>query len=248
MNNINTKNPILLYTLKSVIAIVIPAFNPHEKWEKVLVDRFMELKNHVPAYDFRLYLVNDGSVINISTEEVSYIKSHIPDLVFIDHKANNGKGFALRNGIEKTTEEYIIYTDVDMPFTIHSMKSVIENISTHDVVFAIKKKEYYEQLPFQRKIVSKILQRFIKILFPALPVSDTQCGLKAMNEKGKNIFLQTTIHRYLFDLEFILYSSKNRLKIRAIPVELREGIVFGRMNYKILLHESKNLWKILKKK
>ena len=97
-------------------------------------------------------------------------------------------------------------------------------------------------------MVSKILQRFIKILFPSLPVSDTQCGLKGMNEKGKNIFLQTKINRYLFDLEFILYSSKNHLKIRAIPVELREGIVFGRMNYKILLHESKNLWNILRKK
>ncbi len=202
----------------------------------------------IPAYDFRLYLVNDGSRVNISAEEINYIESHIADFVLIDHKTNNGKGFALRDGIEKTTEEYIIYTDIDMPFTIHSMQSVINHISTHDVVFGIKKKEYYEQLPFQRKMVSKILQRFIKILFPSLPVSDTQCGLKGMNEKGKNIFLQTKINRYLFDLEFILYSSKNHLKIRAIPVELREGIVFGRMNYKILLHESKNLWNILRKK
>jgi hypothetical protein len=60
--------------------------------------------------------------------------------------------------------------------------------------------------------------------------------------------MQTKIDRYLFDLEFILYASKQRLKIKPIPVSLREGIVFGNMNYKILLQESKNLWKILNRK
>jgi hypothetical protein len=173
---------------------------------------------------------------------------HCPNAVIIHNASNHGKGYVLRQAIAATTESHVIYTDIDLPFSINSMMQIVENLPMYDVVFGIKKNEYYEQLPLQRKLVSKILQKLIKILFPSLPVSDTQCGLKGMNEKGKAIFLQTKIDRYLFDLEFILYASKAKLNLKPIPVSLREGIVFGAMNYKILLQESKNLWKILRRK
>jgi hypothetical protein len=93
------------------------------------------------------------------------------------------------------------------------MKSIMDNLESYDVVFGIKNKAYYKQLSLQRKLVSKILQLFIKILFPRLPVSDTQCGLKGMNLKGKAIFLHTKTDRYLFDLEFILNAAKSKLTL-----------------------------------
>lgn len=232
--------------MTSSIAIVVPAFNPHEKWEQTLVERFQELCSHHPTRALHLYLVNDGSSTNISQQQINYIQSHIPLFTYIHNEQNRGKGFALRSAIRHTTETYVIYTDIDMPFTVQSVSDIIEQLPAFDVVFGIKKNEYYEQLPYQRKLISRVLQKFIKILFPSLPVSDTQCGLKGMNQRGKDIFLQTKIDRYLFDLEFILYASKNKLKIKPIPVALRPGIVFGNMKTGILLQESRNLWKILR--
>lgn len=233
----------------SPIAIVVPAFNPHLGWEQVLVERFLEISKALPTHQFVLYFINDGSSTNsIANNQLEYIQIHIPHAVIINNATNHGKGYVLRQAIAATTESHVIYTDIDLPFSVHSMKQIVENLPMNDVVFGIKKNEYYEQLPLQRKLVSKILQKLIKILFPSLPVSDTQCGLKGMNQKGKAIFLQTKIDRYLFDLEFILYASKAKLNLKPIPVSLREGIVFGAMNYKILLQESKNLWKILRRK
>ena len=234
--------------MKSDITIVVPVYNPHQAWEKILVTRDQELSNTMTDWSCSMALVNDGSQIHVTQEAIQYIKQHIPHLVYIHNTENHGKGFVLRQAISELNTPYILYTDIDMPFTVASMQAVMSQLHSYDVVFGIKQQTYYEQLPLQRKMVSKILQRFIKILFPTLPVSDTQCGLKGMNALGKTIFMQTKIDRYLFDLEFILYASKQRLKIKPIPVSLREGIVFGNMNYKILLQESKNLWKILNRK
>ena len=234
--------------MKSNIAIVVPVYNPHAGWHTLLLQRYKELVSENNNYHFFLYLVNDGSTNQIAENEIQLLKENISDFQYFSYTQNQGKGFALRYAIQNIETEYILYTDIDLPFTVESMNCILQEIKTNDIVFGIKQKSYYEQLPWQRKFISKTLQKFIKILFPILPVSDTQCGLKAMNQKGKHVFLNTSINRYLFDLEFILFASKNNLNIKPIPVSLRPGIVFGNMNFKIILHESKNLWKILKKK
>lgn len=234
--------------MKSSIALVVPVFNPHPGWEKLLHQRFTELSMALAHIDFKLYLVNDGSAVHVGKTEVDYLRNQLPEFHFTDLPQNQGKGYALRQAVQQTSEPFTVYTDADMPFTLQSMEAVINALPQNDIAFGIKQKAYYEQLPLQRKMVSRVLQKLIKLLFPALPVSDTQCGLKGMNTRGKEIFLQTKIDRYLFDLEFILYAAKNKLKIKPIPVELRPGIVFGNMKTSVLLEESRNLWKILRAK
>jgi hypothetical protein len=112
-----------------------------------------------------------------------------------------------------------------------------------DVVIGIRGEEYYTHLPQARVRISKLLRWFIK-KFLRIPTDDTQCGLKGMNQKGKEVFLQTTINRYLFDLEFIFLSARKKLSIKTIEVELRPEIVLSKMNWKILLQEFRNFLKI----
>ncbi|HMN33107.1 MAG: glycosyltransferase [Chitinophagaceae bacterium] len=234
--------------MKECIAIVVPAYNPAPKWETILHIRFEELCQSMPDIEFSLYLVNDGSTKNISEQQIDYLRSSLSSFHYKSISTNHGKGYALREVVQMVTEPYVVYTDIDMPFKLTSMQELISQLPNFDLVFGIKEADYYQQLPIQRRFVSKSLQFFIKILFPSLPTSDTQCGLKGMNEKAKEIFLSTKINRYLFDLEFILFCSKNHFKIKPIHVSLREGIVFGNMSSKILWNEFKNLFKILKDK
>lgn len=217
-------------------------------WENQLCDRFLKLRDSLPQYLFSLYLVNDGSQSGILDEHIAHLKANVSDFHYLYNATNSGKGHALRNAIAHTKQDYVVYTDIDMPFTNASMVSIINELQNYDLVFGIKEKSYYEQLPFRRKLVSKILQKTIKFFFPLLPVSDTQCGLKGMNKRGKEVFLNTKINRYLFDLEFILYCAKAHLSIKPVPVTLRPGIIFGKMNNNILWQESKNLWRILREK
>ena len=79
-----------------------------------------------------------------------------------------------------------------------------------------------------------------------LPTSDSQCGLKCFDKKGKEVFLSTQIDRFLFDLEFLVLASKKAdLSISTVAVELREGVKFSRVGWQILLTEAINFLKIL---
>lgn len=229
---------------KQKVALVVPVYNPVDGWHLQLFNRFEELILATPHIQWKLYIVNDGSTKGINQDIEKEIYDTTLNVFYMQYEHNRGKGFALRFAINSVTEDIIVYTDIDMPFTLNSMQSVVNEAFNHDVAFGIKEKTYYAQLPLVRKIVSRFLQLLIKILFPTLPVADTQCGLKAMNKKAKEIFLATTVERYLFDLEFLWLCSKAKLSLKPIPVILRPGIEFSHMNYKILLQEGRNLMKV----
>jgi hypothetical protein len=76
------------------------------------------------------------------------------------------------------------------------------------------------------------------------PIDDSQCGLKGFDHSGKALFLETTIDRFLFDLEFLML-AKNRVKVTPVQVELREGVVFSKVGWKVLAAEGKNFIRLL---
>jgi hypothetical protein len=62
---------------------------------------------------------------------------------------------------------------------------------------------------------------------------------------GKEIFLRTTIDRYLFDLEFVFLAARDpNISIATREIKLREDVQFSRMNFGILRNEFWNFLKI----
>jgi hypothetical protein len=79
-----------------------------------------------------------------------------------------------------------------------------------------------------------------------LQITDTQCGLKGLQRDAKDLLLSGTIDRYLFDLEFIYKAERKGLKLKAIPITLREGVQFSKVKWTIISGEFKNFLKILR--
>jgi glycosyltransferase involved in cell wall biosynthesis len=190
-----------------------------------------------------LIIVNDGS-----TKEVdSNFSVSNPFIRFFSYPENRGKGYALRKGVEAAKGEIIIYTDIDFPYTHESLLKVLEALKAgNDTAIGIRGEEYYTHLPKSRVYISKFLRSLIRF-FLRIPTDDTQCGLKGFNQKGKEVFLKTTIDRYLFDLEFVFLSARENLKIKTVEVELRPEVVLSKMNWKILTQELGNFLKIFTK-
>jgi glycosyltransferase involved in cell wall biosynthesis len=162
----------------------------------------------------------------------------------ITYTTNRGKGYALRKGVEAAKGDFIIYTDIDFPYTHESLLNVLEALKAgNDVVIGIRGEEYYTHLPKSRVYISKFLRSLIRF-FLRIPTDDTQCGLKGFNQKGKEVFRKTTINRYLFDLEFVFLSAREKLNIKTVEVELRPEVVLSKMNWKILTQEFGNFLKI----
>jgi glycosyltransferase involved in cell wall biosynthesis len=114
-----------------------------------------------------LILVNDGSTKNFNDGFVQKLSSLLPNIKIIEHTTNCGKGYALRQGVKQAKGAFIIYTDIDFPYTHESFLKIYNSLRNEDVDMAIgtRSEEYYRHLPRARVRISKLLKWFIKTFF-----------------------------------------------------------------------------------
>lgn len=228
------------------LSIILPCYNPPEHWEQYVFEGYQAIAEQIKSLP-ELIIVNDGSSQDIAAA-ITFLKNKISHFTYIHYPLNKGKGAALRTGVQKAHTDYIIYTDIDFPYTIESFLKILDELSSRrsDIAIGVKDDSYYQHLPSYRKFISKSLRKGIGLFF-RMPITDTQCGLKGFNKKGQALFIQTTINRYLFDLEFIYqaFRKKHNLIITPIKISLRSDIFFRKMNLTILVKETGNFIKIL---
>jgi glycosyltransferase involved in cell wall biosynthesis len=228
----------------SKLDLVLPCFNPIVHWETNLLKSVARIQELLPDTELYVYLVNDGSTKAVDPEKIAKLQSGLSQFQYVSYPENHGKGYALRTGMAETKNDLCIYTDIDFPYTEDSFVAIYRALTGNkpcDIAVGVRDENYYATVPPARVKISKTLRFFAKKLL-TLPVDDTQAGLKGFNRKGREIFLQTQINRYLFDLEFIRKAARQKtVSIKPVKVQLKPGIVFSVMNPKILLTESWNL-------
>ena len=231
--------------MRPAVNIVLPCYNPNDSWYKELLAFYACARER---YELSFILVNDGSGPSRLEEQLAYLKEQGVSVRYITYAKNRGKGYALRQGIGAADREFVVYTDVDFPFTDQSTLAVLDTLTIGDcdIVAGYRDEKYYQKtMSAYRKLLSRAFRFFIRRVLN-MSVTDTQCGLKGFNQKGRAKFLTTTINRYLFDFEFIYTSGKDRaLVIKTVQVQLKDNIVFSKMKFKILVQEIFNLLRVL---
>jgi glycosyltransferase involved in cell wall biosynthesis len=228
--------------------VVIPCYNPPDGWEGEVARKFLAFRAFVAdlGEDVRLIVVNDGSPRNVSTENIERLKKHLPDVLVVNYTQNRGKGYALRQGVMASTADLILVTDTDFPYTLASMKRIVECLKTRGGIAAGNRDMgYYDHVPAFRRWLSKALRWVLRYVLRQ-PVDDSQCGLKGFDQAGKAIFLETTIDRFLFDLEFLMLAH-GRVGVNPVNVQLTEGIVFSKVGLRILFTEGRNFLTLILK-
>lgn len=236
----------LKHTTTKTLDIVLPCYNPLPHWAKNVVAKVHAIQAQLPNFTIQLIVVNDGSSKHVSDKSIQYIQTEIEHFNYITYTLNKGKGYALRQGMAASKSQYCIFTDIDFPYQQVSFFKILKTLREGaDLAIGVRSAKYYESVPKVRIWISKFLKILVR-LFLKTPVDDTQGGLKGFSKAGKMLFLQSTINRYLFDLEFIYQAGKQKtLDIRTVEVDLREGIVFTNMNWKVLLGEGWSFLKLL---
>jgi glycosyltransferase involved in cell wall biosynthesis len=232
--------------LKPALNIIVPCYNPPPDWERALASRFNGLAAGMAAITSHtgLVVVNDGSPGNFTRESAELLRELIPDVVVVDYPVNRGKGYALREGVKHSSADLHLVTDADFPYTTDSMIRVTETLMEKGGIAAGNRDTgYYAHVPLSRRLISRALRWMLRNVLKQ-PIDDSQCGLKAFDNTGKELFLQTTIDRFLFDLEFLMMAG-NRIHVSPVPVELRPGVVFSPVNWRVLATESGNFLKLL---
>jgi len=221
------------------VSIVLPCYNPPLGWDQIVIDELKYLSHLFPGHPLEVIIVNDGSTQDISAS-LRRCESSIEKCVIVELIENQGKGSALRQGVALASGAIIIYTDIDFPYERLSTVKVISALLEEDIDVAIGQRDdsYYRSIPLQRRIISKILQAMIKTTLK-LKTSDTQGGLKGFNHKGRSIFMQTKINRYLFDLEFVkLLTQDSTIDVGLITIAPKSNINMKRMTLSQLWQSS----------
>lgn len=228
-----------------LLDIVLPCYNPNDTWPQELI-KFNTCARD--RYQVHYIVVNDGSTDSKIPQQIAFLKEQTISVELISYEVNKGKGYALRKGVAASSKEHVVYTDIDFPFTEQSMLDIIQTLveQDYDIVIGHRDSLYYQKsMSDFRKWLSKLFRFFIRNVLK-MSVTDTQCGLKGFNQKGKAKFLDTKINRYLFDFEFLYLAGKDSsLKVKPVAVQLKENVVFSKMRPRVLVQEFFNLLSVL---
>lgn len=224
--------------------VVCPCYNPGEGFIEHLAASMSELRGIYPDRQLHLIVVNDGSPRNFGPDVQTALVRAIPDSEVVD-APHTGKGGAIRAGIARSSAPFTIYTDIDMPYALESMRQVIDRVCAGvDVVIAVRNSSYHSKLSPLRKLMSygsKMLNR----MFLNTSHTDTQGGLKGLSPRAREVMLRTQVNDFLFDTEFVVLASRDSsMRIEEIETTLRDGIVMSKMPFRVLFRELRNFFRI----
>ncbi|MEM6698741.1 MAG: glycosyltransferase family 2 protein, partial [Bacteroidota bacterium] len=122
--------------MPSILSIIIPVFNEEATVNKVL-SRVMSVE-FINGVQKEIVVINDASK-DATKEKVLTFQAENPNLnlQFLEHAHNQGKGAAIRTGIQQATGDFIIIQDADLEYAPEEINSLLQPIleDKADVVY-----------------------------------------------------------------------------------------------------------------
>ena len=140
----------------------------------------------------------------------------------IENPGNQGKGYAVRNGMLNARGKVILFTDADLSSPISEAAKLFAALEKGADV-AIGSRWLDPSLQFQRQslkrqLMSRTFNLFTRVVL-TFPYHDTQCGFKAFTRRAAEmIFPLQRITRWGFDAEIIYLAHHLKLKVAEVPV------------------------------
>jgi len=208
------------------LSIVMPVYNEHATIEEIL--------SRVEAVGLadEIVIVDDGSTDG-TRELLHELASRYPITNLILHQHNQGKGAAVRTGIQAARGELILIQDADLEYDPRDYPTLLKPIEegVADVVYGSR----FLGAPrrstmFWHMVANKLLTLFTNILYNSI-LSDMETGYKLFkSEVIKSIPLRA--RRFDFEPEVTAKLLKRRIRIFEVPItfyprEYSEGKKIG---------------------
>lgn len=200
-----------------VLSLIIPAYNEGQRLPQTLpqVISFIVAQ----SYPAEVLVVN-----NNSQDDTRAIAQEFADefpFVFVLDEPTQGKGAAVRTGMNAAKGEYLFMADADLSMPIEEVdKFMPPKLDGYDIAIAsreIKGAVRYNE-PGYRHLMGRIFNFIVKVL--AVPgFQDTQCGFKCFRRQVALDILDTqTIDGWAFDVELLYIAQRRGYRIVEVPV------------------------------
>jgi len=195
------------------VSLIIPIYN-----EAAHLERFLQTIDHARyPLEKELVLINDGS-----TDDTTEILAHYPfssSHQIISLPANQGKGSAIRQGIESATGEIIGIQDADFEYDVNDIAKILQLFvgDQADVVYGTRfYKGHDKTSPALHRLANKTLT-WLSNRLSGLTVTDMETCYKFFRrEIISNIRLESP--RFGFEPEITAKLGRLKLRFAEIPV------------------------------
>ena len=205
------------------LSILFPIYN-EERRIKISLKKIESFLNKKLFKKIEIILINDGSTdLTINLINSFLLKSiNKKKIKLVSIKKNQGKGYALKEGIKYANNDWILTADIDLSVKLEQLnewerKFIKKNIH---VYFASRS---HRLSIVNKNILRNILGGFFKVLsflLFDLKIDDTQCGFKLYKKNiAKKIFRNLYEKGYVHDVEISYKCLKKQIKIIELPVK-----------------------------
>jgi len=208
-----------LQTAQPQYSIIVPAYNERARIGGTL-ERILEHLNE-QNWSAEILVVNDGSRDDTMEVVGRYAAEH-SQIRLIQNPGNQGKGYAVRNGMLNARGQVLLFTDADLSSPISEASKLFAALEKGADV-AIGSRWLDPSLQFQRQslkrqLMSRAYNLFIRAVL-TFPYRDTQCGFKAFTRRAAEmIFPLQRIKRWGFDAEIIYLAHHMKLNVAEVAV------------------------------
>src|SRR5215470_7642408 len=191
-------------------SIVIPAYNEHMRIGETL-QRIVDYL-HEQKWNAEVVAVDDGSRDD-TAQIISEFAARNPEVRLVSNPGNQGKGYAVKNGMQNALGELLLFTDADLSSPLSEAPKLFAALDAGmDVAIGSRWLDPSLQVlrqPLKRRVYSRAFNLYLRI-FLGLPFRDTQCGFKAFTRRAAmTIFPLQQITRWGFDPE-VLFIARNK--------------------------------------
>ncbi len=208
------------------LTLVIPAFNE----APVIVSTLTALREALrrePDLDWTLVVADTGSTDG--TGEA--VRAMGDERIRLRELKERGKGNAVRSAFSEADGDIVGFTDADLPVSPEEIIGAVRLFFSGEVDIVAGSRLLPQSTMPDREWWRTVSSQTFNLLARALVgvcVSDTQCPLKVMNRKGRDVLLATVEPTWFFDLEFFALAGRLSLRVKEVPVTWNEHRYPGR--------------------
>lgn len=232
--------------------VIIPCY---EEASRLKVEAFTSYLSAAPHVN--LLFVNDGSKDDTLKVLLKMKGMNAAQIDVLDLEENCGKAEAVRRGMmklfEKNVFDYVGFWDADLATPLAEIDHLLQSSSggRKRIIMASRMKRLGAAVErtASRHIFGRIFSTFASIILK-LPVYDTQCGAKLFHNSTAELFTESFVTKWLFDIE-ILARFRNKfgrattlMEVVEVPVSSWQEIGGSKLRLKHLLKVPFELLKI----
>lgn len=193
------------------LSVVIPVYNEVNTIEEII--RRVEAQKVASE----ILVIDDGSIDGTRQVLESFNRKNLVRVILHEH--NQGKGAAVRTGIENTTGEVILIQDADLEYDPRDYPSLLQPIKEGiaDVVYGSRfLGGPRRSVMFWHMVANKLLTFMTNLLYNTI-LSDMETGYKVFKQEVvKDLHLRA--NRFDFEPEFTAKILKRKVRVYEVPI------------------------------